>query len=492
MDVVDDLKNKAVAGATWLVVAQVCGQVLKFAVAAILARILVPQEFGLIGMVLVFSGFAKLFNDMGFSAALIQKRDVDERHFSSVFWLNILVSLLLMALLILSAPLLGSFFDQPELIPLARLLSLEFLIGSIVIVHRARLTRVMDFRVLSFIEIFAVAASGVLGIVLAMKGFGVYALVAQILAMTTCLTVLIWLHSSWRPRRLFSWQAVSELFRFSVGIMGGNALNYWIRNADNLLIGKFLGSTELGLYSRAYMVMLLPLNQITFALTQVMFPALSSIQGDKTRSRRVYLRAVGAIALVAFPAMMGLLVVSPDFVLAIFGAKWSEMIPVLQVLCVVGMLQSVNSTVGWIYNSQGRSDIQFWWIFAGGILTFVAIGIGIQWGILGVAVAYSVRVLATTWLNYFIPGRLIDMSVADVFKTLYQPLFLSIAMAGLIAIAGSVAPDTWSHVTRLIILTALGVLTYAALVFWSKVPAYTDLLRTARENSIRMRRKASQ
>ena len=200
----DNLKNKAVTGASWLLVAQVGSQVVKFAVAAVLARILTPEEFGLIGMVLIFSGFANLFNDMGFSDALIQKQDVNDRHFSSVFWLNLFIALLMMALLALGAPLLASFFNQPELTPLARLLSINFLIGSLVIVIRAKLTRSMDFRTLSVIEIIAALASGILGIVLALLGFGVYALVAQILGMTAFLTVLIWLSSDWRPSWLFS------------------------------------------------------------------------------------------------------------------------------------------------------------------------------------------------------------------------------------------------------------------------------------------------
>lgn len=485
----DNLKNKAVTGASWLLVAQVGSQVVKFAVAAVLARILTPEEFGLIGMVLIFSGFANLFNDMGFSDALIQKQDVNDRHFSSVFWLNLFIALLMMALLALGAPLLASFFNQPELTPLARLLSINFLIGSLVIVIRAKLTRSMDFRTLSVIEIIAALASGILGIVLALLGFGVYALVAQILGMTACLTVLIWLSSDWRPSWLFSFSAIRELLGFSMGIMGGNSLNYWIRNADNLLIGKVLGTTELGLYSRAYMIMLLPLSQISGVLTRVMFPTLASIQGDKARSRQIYLRAISAIALFTFPSMLGLLVIADDFVLVVFGSKWSEMIPVLRVLCIVGMLQSVNATVGWIYNSQGRSDIQFWWIFFGSILTFVAFGIGIYWGILGVATAYAIRVFSTTWLNFYIPGRLIEMSVKDVAKVLYQPLLLSIAMAALVAFAGLIIPDVWSQPLRLLVLIATGVLVFTCSIHWFKLPAYTDLIQIARENGFGMRRR---
>ncbi len=475
---VNELKDKVVTGAIWLTFAQVGGQILKFILAAVLARILTPGDFGLIGMVLIFSGFANLFNDMGFSAALIQRKDVTEQHFSSIFWLNIFTALCMMTLLILSAPLLALFFNQPKLTLLARLLSINFLIGSFVIVIQAKLTRAMDFRVLSILEIVSVAISGVLGIILALSGFGVYALVAQTLCFTTSKTVLIWSSSSWRPKWQFSWTAIRELLGFSVGIVGGNSLNYWIRNFDNLLIGKFLGSMELGFYSRAYTVMLLPLNQVTTVLTRVMFPALASIQDDKLRSRKIYLQAIAIIALFTFPIMLGLLVVTEDFVLTIFGQKWVEVIPILRILCIVGLLQSVNSTVGWIYNSQGRSDIQFWWVLFGGILTFAAFGIGIYWGTIGVATAYAIRVLSTTWLNYYIPGRLIDMSFGDVAKSLYQPLLFSCVMAGFIAITGLLIPETWPHPVRLAVLVGTGVLIYTGTIHWFKIPAHIELRRT--------------
>lgn len=488
---VDDLKNRAVTGVTWLVFAQISGEILRFVVAVILARILTPDEFGLIGMVLVFSGFAKLFNDMGFSAALVQKLDVQQIHYSSVFWLSILAGFFMMALLFLAAPLLAWFFDEPKLIPLAQVISLEFLLGSLVIVQRARFTRNMDFRVLAIVQVVAAAVAGALGIAMALAGFGVYALAAQLLATTTCLSGLVWYLSDWRPRLSFSWSAIREMLGFSAGVAGGSMLNYWIRNADNLLIGKVLGSAQLGLYTRAYTIMLLPLTQISSVLSRVMFPAMSAIQDDKPRAKRIYLRAISAIALFSFPAMLSLLVVADDFVLVIFGPKWEEMIPVLRVLCVVGLLQSVNSTVGWIYQSQGRSDIQFWWILATGLLSFLAFAIGVFWGILGVAIAYAIRVLSTTWLNYSIPGRLIDMTVSEVARELYQPLLLSVAVASLLAVLRLILPETLSHPLRLVLLVAIGILAFIISTKVMNLRVYTDLMRLFREKSAHIGRRVS-
>jgi O-antigen/teichoic acid export membrane protein len=490
--VIDDLKSKAVGGATWLAFSQIGSQVLKFIVAAILARVLSPEDFGLVGIISIFSGFADLFNDMGFAAALIQKRDVNERHFSSVFWLNIFAAALMMALLVLGAPLMAQFFDQPKLTSLARLLSINFLIGSLVIVTRAKLTRDMEYRSLSIIEVCSAAASGVLGITLALLGYGVYALVAQVLSMAACLTLLIWWSSDWRPKWLFDWSAIKELLGFSMSVVGGNMLNYWIRNADNLLIAKFLGSTELGLYSRAYTIMLLPLSQITSVLTRVMFPALASIQRDKARCRKIFLKVIAAISLFTFPAMLGLLVVAEDFVQVVFGSKWTGMIPVLRVLCIVGMLQSVNGTVGWIYNSQGRSDIQFRWVLFGGILTFAAFAIGIRWGILGVATAYAIRVFSTSWLNFSIPGRLIDMTARDVVEVLFPQLLLSLVMASLVAFVGLLIPDDWTRLARFTIMVTTGMLIFFGSVHCFKLSSYTQFLGLVRENGVGVRGRASE
>lgn len=481
---VDDLKSKAIVGAKWLAFAQIGSQVLKFIVASILARLLSPGDFGLIGIILIFSGFADIFNDMGFAAALIQKRDVNERHFSSVFWLNIFSAALLMALLIIGAPLIAQLFDQPKLTSLARLLSINFLVGSVVIVMRAKITREIDYRWLSIIEVFCAATSGGLGIALALLGYGVYALIAQSLSMTACLTLLIWWSSDWRPKWLFDWSAIRELIGFSMGVVGGNMLNYCIRNADNLLIAKFLGSTELGLYSRAYTIMLLPLSQVSSVLSRIMFPALASIRGDKARCRKIFLAAISAIALFTFPAMLGLLVVAEDFVLIIFGSKWAGMIPVLRVLCIVGMLQSINGTVGWIYNSQGRSDMQFRWILFGGILSLAAFAIGIQWGIFGVATAYAIRVTSTIWLNFSIPGRLIDMAARDVARVLFPQLLLSLVMAGLVALVGLLTPDDWPRLGRFTIMVTTGMLIYFGSVHWFKLSAYKHLLGLVRENAV--------
>jgi PST family polysaccharide transporter len=234
----------------------------------------------------------------------------------------------------------------------------------------------------------------------------------------------------------------------------------------------------------AYSIMKLPMSQITTVLAKVMFPALSAIQAHRGRTRMIYLRSISVIGLLTFPSMLGLIVVADDFVMAIFGEKWQEMIPTLRLLCLGGLLSSVNSTVGWIYKSQGRSDIQFWWILFSCILTFAAVGIGINWGINGVATAYAVRLFLTTWPNFYIPGRLIKMSFGDVAKALLPQLLIAIVMAAIVTYFRSVIPETWPHILRLGVLIAIGGFVFFILIRQFQIPAYTDILRLMQERRV--------
>ncbi len=335
----------------------------------------------------------------------------------------------------------------------------------------------MNFRKLAITEVSSLAIGGVVAVVMALQHFGVYSLVALQLVKTAAFTVLLWVFSAWRPHRLWDWSAVRELLRFSGSLLGTNILQYWVRSADNLLVGKVAGSDALGLYTRAYSTMLLPVRQIGNVLTRVMFPALARIQDDPARVKRVYLKMVQTIALFTFPAMLGLLAVAPDFVVGVYGQKWRGAIPLLQVLCVVGMLQSVGTTVGWIYTSQGRTDVQLAWSIGASLLTFLAFGIGIFWGAMGVAVAYAVRVASTLYWNFSIPGRLIGLRFSEVLVHVLPQLIMAVGMGLLVFGLSSSLPVGWHSLVRLAVLVPSGAAVYSALLFGFRPRAYRDFVQ---------------
>lgn len=469
------LARQTVSGLGWSLGAQLLRQGSQFLIVVFLARLLTPREFGLVAMVTVFSGFASLFNDLGFGPALVQRQEIEDRHYCSVFWLNVAFGTVLAGILAGASPLIAKFYQEPRLIPVVLLVSLCFPINSLGLVQRASLTRQMDFRALSLIDIGNVTISGIIAIVLAWRGFGVWSLVCQMLCFTIFEVAGLWWFSHWRPRIFFDRTAIRELFGFSSNLIAFTAINYWYRNGDNLLVGKFFGSAALGIYSRAYNLMLLPLTQITYVVSKVMFPALSRMQEDKARVRSIYLRSIAMIALITFPLMLGLLVVADHFILAIYGPAWAGVIPILRIFCILGMVQSI-STGGWIFQSQGRTDWMFWW---GIICSFLSIGAMMLGVHLGSAVAVAACLTAIGILltppGFSISGKLIGMTLRDVAQSTWSVLACAAAMACSVWAVGVFLPSSWSHWAFLSVEVPFGAVVYALLVHVSQLAPYQEL-----------------
>ncbi len=355
------LRQKTISGIFWTLTTRGFDQLLRFILIIFLARLLNPEDFGLLAMVLVLTGFARIVGEFGFGAALIQRETITENHKSSIFWINVSTGLFLTLFFnILSAPI-SKFYGEPKLQILTSVISIVLFISTIQNVHISILKREMYFRKLGIIQLFSVLVSGFAAILLAYQGLGIWSLVFQTILGTLMSVIVVWITGKWYPKWIFDKKSVRELLGFSSNLVGFSVIRYWIRNADNVLVGKYIGATELGIYSRAYSMMLLPVNQITNLLSPVMFSALSKIQNDNEHFKRVYLRAIAIIAMVTFPIMVGLFITANYFVLALFGEKWRAVVPILKILCVVGLIQSILGTVAWIFQSLGKTDWMFQW-----------------------------------------------------------------------------------------------------------------------------------
>lgn len=482
------LKQQTIAGVGWSSIAQIGKQTLQFTITVILMRLLTPQDFGLLGLIVVFTNFAALFGELGFSAALIQREQIEEAHLTSSFWLNLGAGLLLTLLFLLLAPALAAFYGEPRLRELTGIVALTFVISAAGVVPSALLQRRMAFRQLARAELGAVILSGGVAIWLALSGYGVWSLAWQLVLASALTVAALWRATGWRPRLAFQRAAVQELMGFSGNLLGYNVFNYWARNADNFLIGRFLGTASLGIYARAYSTMLLPLTQVTNVLGRVMFPVLSRVQGDRVRVKRIYLRAVGLIALITFPLMLGLFVVSEHFVLALYGPKWYAVAGVLPLFCLVGMSQSLVATSGWLYQSQGRTDLMFRWIVGAGSLAILSFLIGIKLGTIeAVAACYA---LLHTFLLYWsiaIPGRLIGLTFGEVARSVAGTLACAGAMAAGVWGLGLLLPPSWPHWAFLLVQVAAGALLYAALLHLFKLDAYHEMRALLREQVERRR-----
>jgi len=472
-----DLRETTLTGLTWSAIGQFATQALRFVLSVALARLLTPKDFGLVGMIIVFTGFAGLFSELGFGAALIQRQEIEEINLSSIFWLNVVSGLILTGIVFGVAPLIATFYNEPRLKLLTMLISANFFIGSLNTVQTAVLRRSMDFRKLAIIETIAMAIAGGLAITLAFIGFGVWSLAWQMLISTSVGVIIMWRVTDWKPQFCFNKKAVKELVGFSSNFLGFNVFNYWVRNSDDLLIGKFIGSTGLGIYTRAYSIMLLPLRQISTTVGQVMFPSLSRIQQDKERVKQIYLRAISVIALITFPMMMGLLVIADSFVIALLGPKWIEVIPILQIMCMLGLVQSLVTTLGWIYTSQGRTDWFFRWSVVAGALLILSILIGIWIGtIMAVAICYVLMSgVILLYPAFAIPGKLINMTFSEVAHSVSGEFACAVLMASGVWLLGTILPLEWPHWTNLLVKVPFGAFFYIMLIHIFKLKAYIEV-----------------
>lgn len=472
-----NIKQKTIAGIGWTSFTQVAQHLIQFVIIVVLARILTPEEFGLIGMITVFTGFAAMFGSLGFSSALIQKKSISEYHYSSVFWLNIIVGLILTIIIIGTSPLISKFYNEPRLKTMTILIGFTFIINAFGITQKTRLYRDMKFNKLAFIELLSIACAGLTALILALYGFGVWSLVWQAISLASIRTILFWIKSSWRPKPIFNRRAIKDLLGFSSNMLGVYILRYWIKNADKILIGKFFGSNMLGIYNRAVGIMLLPQREINLVLSRVMFPAFSRIQHDKDKIKRIYLKSISIISLITFPMMIGLFIVSDHFILAVYGSKWAGVIPILRIFCFAGLIQSITSTTGWIYQSQGRAGWMFRWSFISGIILVGSIVVGIQIGSLeAVAICYTITIgVILLFPEFTIPGKLINMRFVDVIKSVAGSFICTFIMGiGLINVKEWL-PINWPHWKLLIVLIAFGIITYFLEIHFFKIRAYVEL-----------------
>lgn len=476
--VVSDSLTARTAGAVgWTAAARIIQQVFQLGISILLMRLLGPDAFGLIAMVAVFTGFMRVFSDFGFASALVQSREVTEAHRSGVFWFTVLVGLALTLLVAAISPLVAAFYGDPLLRPITAAVGLTFILSAPAGVPTALLQKALRFKQIASVQVAATIVSSAAAIALALGGAGVWSLVAQSVVGAAAGSFLVFLVSDWRPRWKLDFRSLNDLLRYGAGLTGFNVLNYWSRSADNLLVGKFLGATALGIYSRAYSLMVLPLTQVVAVLQPVLFPALAEIQHDPQRVRGAYLRANRLITFITFPTMFGLFAVANPFVTALLGSAWTGVIPLIQILAMAGLLNTVANPTGWLFQSQGRTDWMFRWSLFASSVRVLGFCIGIWIGTVeAVAWSYTIGGVFLTPLVVALAGRLVDLSLPQVVVATGGNFLRSGLMAAVVSALSFSVPQGIDGVPRLILLVAAGVLTYVAAAWWTRAGAIVDAL----------------
>lgn len=478
------LGAKAARGVLWTGGGQILRQVVQITGQLVLARLLAPDDFGLLGMALVFVGIGQLLADFGIGAAIVQSRELGAKLLSTCFWINIGIGVALMLLMLGAAPLIARFYARPDLLPLVALLSLNLLLSAAVTVPMAVLSRGMRFADLARAQVLGSLCAAVVAISLAAAGAGAWALIAQPLAGSLVTLLVAWRATRWWPRIEFSYDQARPLMRFSYALLGTNLVGYGNRNIDGLLIGRVLGAGPLGIYSMAIQIMLFPLQQVSGVIVKVLFPTLTQIQGDLARLRRAYLKAVAAIVFVTFPLMGGLFALANEFVLVVFGNGWAEMAPVLKVLAWVGMMQSVGTTMGVIYLAVGRTDVALRVTVVVSPVLIGGIAAGLHWGILGVAVGYALASFSLFYYTAITALRLIGLKLTSFHAVMVRPGLAMMVMVTVLLV-GSELASSWAPGLRLFAGVVLGSLTYVISSFAINRAQVDELFQIARTLSRR-------
>jgi PST family polysaccharide transporter len=347
--------------------------------------------------------------------------------------------------------------------------------------QQALFQRELNFAVLAKVEVLAIGAGSAAALLAALAGAGAWSLVLQLLVMVIVRCGLLWRASPWRPALVFRWGDVRAIGGYSANLTSFNIVNYIGRNADNVLIARFLGSASLGFYSLAYRIMLFPLQRIAWTISQVTFPAYAQVQDDHARFGRGYLQSISAIAFITFPLMLGLTALAEPFVLVLMGAEWQPVVILLTILGPVGMLQSIITTVGTIYNAKGRPDLLLQ--VGGGTVVLVIIGfvIGLRWGIVGVASAYAIVYLLVTYPMFAVPLRLIDLTMADLARAVRRPLLCSLLMMAAVLALRLLLPASLPQAVVLALGVAAGVLVYALASWYLNGALVRELLSILRQ-----------
>jgi O-antigen/teichoic acid export membrane protein len=461
------LRTRVLSGFAWKGASEIVLVASKVVVAIVLARLLAPHDYGLAGMVIVFTTIAPIFSDLALGAALIHRERLAEADRSTVFWTSVATgSVLTAACIALSGPL-ASYYGEPQIRSLFIAFSFIFLLGSLGATQFALLTREMNFRGLETRVIASTALGAAAGIAIAVAGGGAWAIIGQQVTMVLVSTVLLWSFCSWRPRFMFSLASLRELGGYSGNVFGSHAIIQVGPSVNNLLIGRWAGAAALGSYTLAQNVILMPFYRIAAPIETVLFPAFSRLQRQPERIAALWLRVNRIVAAIAFPSLLGLAAIAPDFVEVVLGDKWRPATVVIQILCWVGILQALQRLNFSILQARNHTRELLWFSifsFAAGV---AAVAVGLHWGVEGAALAYAIACSFTLPLFTHVTARAVNSSLRDCVVNIAGVAQASVGMALVIVFVRRLLVEAGTTpIVRLLVLIVLGAIVFALLAAW--------------------------
>jgi len=429
----------------------------------ILARVLSPKDFGLIGLAGAFTWFVPLFRDIGLNTAVVQSQELDNLKLSSVFWLQLCLSIFCTIITIILSPFAAIFFNEPRLQRIVMILSIGFTLIGLGALHEALLIKSLNFKAIAIRDIIADLIGGISGATCAFLGLGVWSLVIQTLASLFVRSVLLWQLEKWRPYLRLSVTKIKPLIAFGLFKTLQRFIFVIKDRFDYFLIGKFLGAEALGYYMIAFNFTRKPISQISIAILDVTFPALSQLQKELSRFRSAYLKIVKYISMIAFPAFTGILVMAPEIVLVIYGKKWELTIPIIRVLSIWGIINMIAQPAGSVFFALGKAKMASKWELAQAVIMISILSMGIKWGILGIAWSWVISWIIIFPINQYIANRMVNLSYFELARNLRLGAQMTAGMIGIVSLlkfALNKLALSFDKFALLAICVAMGVISY--------------------------------
>lgn len=398
--------------------------VITMASTVVLARLLTPQDYGLIGMVIVVTGFISLFKSMGLSAATIQQAEINDQQVSTLFWINFALGVITMLLTAAVAPLIALFYNVPQLTWITMALAVGFLFSGLSVQHEALLKRQMRFFALATIELSSLVMGLAVAIIMAWRGAGYWAIVGSQLMMAAAQAAGAWIACRWRPGKPVRNSGIRSMLAFGRNLTGYTVFNYFSRNLDNLLIGRVWGAQQLGLYAKAYQLLLLPIEHMATPLDGVAVTALSKVTNAPERYRQAYLRILEKLAMLSMPGVAFMIVTSDWLVRLVLGPQWGDTAIIFALLGIVGLVEPIGNTMGWLMISQRRAGHLLQIGMIDGVIAVVSIVLGLPWGAVGVAASYAIIGLCLRKpLLFWFVCRVGPVRLSDFYRTIAPGAF---------------------------------------------------------------------
>lgn len=432
-----DFKKKTITNILWSTLDKVGQQVIYLSVYVLLARLLTPADYGLMGVLAIFIALSNVFIDSGMNNALIHKKHTTQQDYCSVFYFNLGAGILIYLILFFCAPLIADFFKQPELVGLSRCVFLAIIVNALGIVQSSQLNKKLNFRASAQINIFSLLISSTGALWMAFHGYGVWALAAQTLGLSVGRVFLIICFNRWYPKHGFKFAPIRELLPFSSKILGAGILNSIFANIYPVIIGRLFPIAEVGFYTQANKLQDIPSGLVTNVFHSIAFPTLSAVNEDEERMVRIFRRSVQTIAMVIFPVMMGLSVIGKHLIPVLMSDKWADSIPLFEILCYAGIAAPFTPLFNSFILAKSRSgDFLLFEVLRKLVLLGLIVGF-VYWGVTGLAVSWVIYSYLSVLIGLFFLNRLIGYGVRTFLRDIFP------FCAGALAMVAAIWPLKW-------------------------------------------------